>query len=91
VLSVYGPAMERLGRFEHYRFLGDKRRQVVHDIDYVPDDHVGAIAELVEAEAFTCFGPDTLPEARNRCYRLCRTCRRARERRGLTAVNLRAS
>jgi len=71
--------MERLGRFEHYRFLGDRRRQVVHDIDHVPDDHADAIAELVQAEAFTCFGPDALAEARNRGYRLCRTCRRARQ------------
>jgi hypothetical protein len=75
--------MERLGRFEHYRFVGDKRTQVVHDIDHVADDHAGAVAELVEAEAFTCFGPDTLAEARNRGYRLCRSCRRARRAVGL--------
>jgi hypothetical protein len=75
--------MERLGRFEHYRFLGDKRRQVVHDIDHVPDEHAGAVAELVDAEAFICFGPDTLAEARNRCYRLCRTCRHARQAAGV--------
>ncbi len=71
--------MERLGRFENYQFLGDKRSQVVHDIDHVPEDHEGAITELVEAEAFTCFGPDTLPEAHNRGYHLCRACRRARQ------------
>ncbi|MGH9288462.1 MAG: hypothetical protein ACRD0V_09280 [Acidimicrobiales bacterium] len=75
--------MQRLSRFEHYRYLGDKRRQVVHDVDHVTDDHADTIAELVEAEAFTCFGPDTLPEARNRCYRLCRTCRRARQAAGV--------
>ncbi|MGH9192899.1 MAG: hypothetical protein ACRDZ0_10580 [Acidimicrobiales bacterium] len=75
--------MERLARFENYRFLGDKRTQVVHDVDHVPEDHEDAIAELVEAEAFTCFGPDTLPEARNRCYRLCRRCRRARQAAGV--------
>jgi hypothetical protein len=75
--------MDRLGRFEHYRFLGDKSRQVVHDVDHVPDDHADAIAEVVEAEAFTCFGPDTLAEARNRGYRLCRTCRRARQAAGV--------
>lgn len=75
--------MQRLARFENYQFLGDKRRQVVHDIDHVPEDHEGAIAELVAAEAFTCFGPDTLPEAHNRGYRLCRTCRRARQAAGV--------
>jgi hypothetical protein len=71
--------MQRLSRFEHYRFLGDKRRQVIHDIDLVPDDHTDAITDIVQAEAFTCFGPDTLAEAHNRGYRLCRTCRRARQ------------
>jgi hypothetical protein len=75
--------MERLARFEHHRFVGDKRTQVVHDIDHVPDDHASAIAELLEAEAFTCFGPDTLAEARNRGYRLCRQCRRARRSAGV--------
>ncbi|MGH9230298.1 MAG: hypothetical protein ACRD07_16510 [Acidimicrobiales bacterium] len=75
--------MDRLGRFEHYEFLGDRRSQVVHDIDHVPDDHADAVAELVEAEAFTCFGPDTLAEARNRGYRLCRTCRRTRQAAGV--------
>jgi hypothetical protein len=75
--------MERLGRFENYRFVGDRRTQVVHDIDQVPGDHAEAIAELVAAEAFTCFGPDTLAEARNRGYRLCRSCRRARRAAGV--------
>jgi hypothetical protein len=75
--------MERLGRFEEYQFLGDKRSQVVHDVDNAPDDHADAIADIVRAEAFTCFGPDTLAEARNRCYRLCHTCRRAREAAGV--------
>ena len=75
--------MERLGRFENYQFLGDKRTHVLHYIDHVREDHEDAIAELVEAEAFGCFGPDTLPEARNRCYRHCRTCRRARQAAGV--------
>lgn len=73
--------MERLGRFEHNRFVGDKRTQVVHDIDHATDDD--AIGDLVAAEAFTCFGPDTLAEARNRGYRLCRSCRRARQAAGV--------
>jgi hypothetical protein len=37
----------------------------------------------VAAEAFICFGPDTLAEARNRGYRLCRSCRRARRAAGV--------
>jgi hypothetical protein len=72
--------MDRLPRFEQYRFVGDKRTQVVHDIDHATDD--AAIADLVAAEAFTCFGPDTLAEARNRGYRLCRSCQRARRAAG---------
>ena len=84
--SVFFLAMERLGRFENYQFLGDKRSQVVHDIDHVPEDHEGAITELVEAEAVTCFGPDTLPEAHNRGYHLCRACRRARHAAGVDDV-----
>jgi len=60
--------MERPGRFEHYRFLGDKRNQVVHDLDVC--DSPTVIDELMAAETYLCFGPDTLPEARNRGYHL---------------------
>jgi hypothetical protein len=74
--------MERLGRFEHNRFVGDKRTQRVHDIDHAVDED--AIADMVQAEAFICFGPDTLAEARNRGYRLCRSCRRARDEAGVS-------
>jgi hypothetical protein len=62
--------MSRPARFEGYRYLGDKRNQVVYDLDVV--DAIGltdVIDELVKSERFTCFGPDTLAEARNRCYR----------------------
>ena len=68
--------MERPVRFEHFRYLGDKRSQIVHDLDTCDEPEV--IAELMAAETFLCFGPDTLPEARNRGYRLCRRCARAR-------------
>jgi hypothetical protein len=64
--------VERLLRFEHFRYLGDKRTQIVHDIDTT--DETDVIAELVAAEAFLAFAPDTLAEARNRGYRLCRHC-----------------
>jgi hypothetical protein len=67
--------MDRPGRFEHHRYLGDKRNQVVHDLDVC--DETDVIDELVAAETFLCFGPDTLPEARNRGYRLCRRSRRS--------------
>jgi hypothetical protein len=55
-------------RYEHHRFLGDKRRQVVYDVDEVRDRAV--IDELVASEQVATFGPDTLSEARNRGYRL---------------------
>ena len=64
--------MSRPTRFEHTRFLGDKRSQVVYDLD-VLDTHdpevAEAVDELMESEQFASFGPDTLAEARNRGYR----------------------
>ena len=62
--------MDRPGKFEHHRYLGDKRTQVVYDIDELDDAHAPIIEELLAAETFLCFGPDTLAEARNRGYRL---------------------
>jgi len=59
--------MERPVRFEHQRYVGDKRTQLVYDLDTWTDEAV--IGELMAAETFLCFGPDTLPEARNRGYR----------------------
>ena len=62
--------MERPTRFEHHRWLGDKRTQVVYDLDTYTDSAV--IAELMAAGTYICFGPDTLAEARNRGYRMAR-------------------
>lgn len=61
--------MERPTRFEHNRWVGDKRTQVVHDLDHCDEDVVN---ELMAARTYLSFGPDTLPEARNRGYRTCR-------------------
>jgi hypothetical protein len=60
--------MERPTKFEHARFLGDKRTQLVYDVDNWEDTTV--IDEIVAAEIGLCFGPDTLAEARNRGYTL---------------------
>lgn len=75
--------MERPTRFEHYRFVGDKRRQVVYDLDNTDEAVEAAVAELMEAETYICFGPDTLAEARNRGYRLAPASRRARRAAGV--------
>lgn len=66
--------MERPTRFEHTRFLGDKRTQLVYDLDEWDDASV--IDEIVAAEVGLSFGPDTLAEARNRGYTLARSGRR---------------
>ena len=60
--------MQRPGRFEHTRYLGDKRTQLVYDLDAWPEP--GIIDDIVATNSGICFGPDTLPEARNRGYRL---------------------
>jgi hypothetical protein len=65
--------------FEHLRYLGDKRRQVVYDLDLAETDPgvAAAVADVVAAGAFAAFGPDTLAEARNRGYRPHRSVTRA--------------
>ena len=62
--------MHRPTRFEHTQFLGDKRTQLVYDVDNWDDAAV--INEIVEAEVGICFGPDTLVEATNRGYTLAK-------------------
>ena len=63
--------MSRPSHFEHIRYLGDKRSQVVYDLDLLDasPDVATAIDDVIAAEQFAVFGPDTLPEARNRGYR----------------------
>ncbi|HEX5366539.1 MAG TPA: hypothetical protein VFW63_07750 [Acidimicrobiales bacterium] len=75
--------MDRPTRFEHKRYLGDKRSQLAYDLDNADDAVEAAVDDLVAAEAFTCFGPDTLAEARNRGYRLAPASHRARVRAGV--------
>ena len=59
--------MKRPVRVEHFRWLGDKRNQIVYDLDGNLDEDI--IDELMESEMYLVFSPDTLPEARNRGYR----------------------
>lgn len=65
--------MARPVRFEHYRYLGDKRTMLVHDMDAA--DACEAVAELGASPIDgTVFGPDSVPEARNRGYKPCGRC-----------------
>jgi hypothetical protein len=68
--------MARPTRFSEHQYLGDKRSLVVYDLDdeATPED---AIADLMAAESFLAFAPDTLAEARNRGYRLWKGSRAA--------------
>jgi hypothetical protein len=67
--------MAELDRFEGYRYVGDKRSQVVYDLEHPPAPEV--LRELTESEEFICFGPDMLFEARNRGYHPDRSAARA--------------
>lgn len=69
--------MERPIKFEHTRFLGDKRTQLVYDLDTWTDPDI--IDEIVNEEVGLCFGPDTLVEARNRGYTLATPGKRRRK------------
>jgi hypothetical protein len=69
--------MSRPTRFEEFRYLGDKRSQVVYDLDTDDPDAERAIAELLVSERFAAFAPDTLIEARNRGYHPHRSVRAA--------------
>ena len=62
--------MHRPSRFEHARFLGDKRTQLVYDLDAIDDADGAVIHEIADSGVGIQFGPDTLAEARNRGYTL---------------------
>ena len=64
--------MTRPLRFEHNRWLGDKRTQRVHDLDNIQPGC--RLDELLASEQFAAFGPDRLAEARNRGYHPHRDC-----------------
>lgn len=71
-------AVSRPTRFESFRYLGDKRSQVVYDLDLVDDAGLQpVIDELMVSERFAAFSPDTLAEARNRGYHPHRSIRDA--------------
>jgi hypothetical protein len=65
-------AVSRPTRFEHNQYVGDKRSRFVHDLDATTG--ACAIDELMASEQFASFGPDCLPEARNRGYKAHGPC-----------------
>ena len=69
--------MSRPTRFEHFKYLGDKRSQRVYDLDLVDSDPrvAKAVADIMASERFAAFSPDTLAEARNRGYHADRSIR----------------
>jgi len=70
--------MERPVKFEHTRFLGDKRTQLVYDLDEWTEQDI--VDTIVAEGVGLCFGPDTLAEARNRGYTLAEPGMRRRRR-----------
>ena len=60
--------MQRPARYRDFRYLGDKRFQVVYDLDEFTDAEV--IDALVGSPWGQTFAPDSLAEARNRGYQL---------------------
>ena len=72
-------AMERPSKFEHFRYLGDKRTQLVYDVDAWEDP--APIDDIVVNDVGLVFGPDTLAEANNRGYRLAQPGSHRRYRR----------
>ena len=60
--------MEHNAKFEDSRYLGDKRTQLVYDLNSWDDPAI--IDEIVGLGVALSFRPDELPEARNRGYTL---------------------
>jgi len=65
--------MGRLRRFEHHRFVGTRDDMVVYDCDDEEQfSELGrrvADEDLVAQNLIQTFGPDVLPEARNRGFK----------------------
>jgi hypothetical protein len=62
---------------EHHHYVGDKRTQVVYDLELIDTDErvAKAVADIVANAQFIVFGPDTLAEAHNRGYKPDRSVR----------------
>jgi hypothetical protein len=65
--------MARLRRFEEHRYIGTRDTMVVYDCDDDAqfeelNDRVNG-EEMLDHKLLQSFGPDALPEARNRGFR----------------------
>jgi hypothetical protein len=65
--------MGRLRRFEEHRYIGVRDTMVVYDCDddaqfQELEDRVNG-EEMLDRKLLQSFGPDSLPEARNRGFR----------------------
>ena len=65
--------MEPRKELEGHRFVGDKRNQIVYDMENC--DAPELVEDIVAAKSYATFGPDELSEARNRGYKLSKHCR----------------
>mgnify|MGYP000991022911 CR=1 FL=1 len=54
--------MERLGKFEHNRYVGDKRTQVVYDIDELGPEHEAVIISTCNRVEFYAAASDPQAE-----------------------------
>jgi len=67
--------MERPIKFHNVRWVGDRRSQLVYDLDNIDDpsiiDALMATDKVdgLSGPPWASFGPDTLAEARNRGYK----------------------
>jgi len=64
--------MGRLRRFEEHRYIGTRDTMVVYDCDDDAqfeelDDRVSG-EEMLDRKLLQSFGPDSIPEARNRGF-----------------------
>ena len=67
--------MEPPKELEGHRFVGDKRNQLVYDLEMSGSLIEAAVEDLYQAKMYATFGPDELREARNRGYKLAACCR----------------
>ncbi|WP_420450895.1 hypothetical protein [Ilumatobacter sp.] len=65
-------------KYEGYNLIGDKRTQLVYDLETL-DDHA-VIDEIAAAGVGLVFAPDTLAEAKNRGYSLAKPGEKRRHR-----------